>query len=162
MTQIRNPKHEIRNKSETRIPNDPNTKARNQVSSRNLVSRPGGGLSRREFLQASAAGSLGLILASRTAPAAMARRPPNLLFIQSDQLSNRAIAAHGCAHVRTPNMDRLIKRGVSFRLSYSGNPVCCPARSVWYTGRTSSETAVVQNEWRILEDMPDLGQWFGA
>ncbi|MBM4049678.1 MAG: DUF4976 domain-containing protein [Planctomycetes bacterium] len=162
MTQIRNPKHEIRNKSETRIPNDPNTKARNQVSSRNLVSRPGGGLSRREFLQASAAGSLGLILASRTAPAAMARRPPNLLFIQSDQLSNRAIAAHGCAHVRTPNMDRLIKRGVSFRLSYSANPVCCPARSVWYTGRTSSETAVVQNEWRILEDMPDLGQWFGA
>jgi choline-sulfatase len=59
-------------------------------------------------------------------------------------------------------MDRLAKRGVSFRLSYSGNPVCCPARSVWYTGRTSSETGVVQNQWPIKEDMPDLGQWFGA
>ena len=122
-----------------------------------------GGMTRREFLHAGAAGLTGLMLSSRMAPAvAAANRAPNLLFIQSDQLSIRALSAHGNPFVHTPNMDRLAKRGVSFRLSYSANPVCCPARSVWYTGRTSSETGVVMNEWPIKEDMPDLGQWFGA
>ena len=121
------------------------------------------GFTRREFLKAGAAGLTGLMLSSRMAPAvAAANRPPNLLFIQSDQLGIRALSAHGNPFVHTPNMDRLAKRGVSFRLSYSANPVCCPARSVWYTGRASSETGVVLNEWPIKEDMPDLGQWFSA
>ncbi|MEW6359527.1 MAG: sulfatase-like hydrolase/transferase [Planctomycetota bacterium] len=118
-------------------------------------------ITRRRFLQAGALGAAGMVLAPRPTTA-QARRPPNLLFIQSDQLSVRALSAHGCSQVRTPNMDRLIRRGVSFRLSFSANPVCCPARSCWYTGRASSETGVVLNERKIVKDMPDLGQWFGA
>ena len=42
-------------------------------------------VSRRSFLQASGAGGLGLILAARQAPAAAAKRPPNLLFMHLDQ-----------------------------------------------------------------------------
>jgi len=118
------------------------------------------GLSRRRFLQTGALGTAGAALSAHTARAA--ERSPNLLFIQSDQLSIRALSAHGCQFVRTPNMDRLANKGVSFQLSYSANSVCCPARSVWYTGRPSCETGVVQNEWPIKEDLPDLGQWFGA
>ncbi len=119
-------------------------------------------ISRRRFLKTGAAGAAGLALAPAFRAFAQERRPPNLLFIQTDQLGIRALSAHGCEHVKTPNMDRLIRKGVTFRLSYSANPVCCPARSAWYTGRASSETGVVQNEWRIAENMPDLGQWFSA
>jgi len=68
----------------------------------------------------------------------------------------------GCRHLRTPNMDRLIRRGITFSQSYSANPVCCPARACWYTGRTASENGVLSNGYRLVPDMPDLGQWFRA
>ncbi|MCX7047507.1 MAG: sulfatase-like hydrolase/transferase [Candidatus Sumerlaeota bacterium] len=126
-------------------------------------------LTRRRFLQGAASGAAGVAAATMASKCSLplfaataSNRPPNLLFIQSDQMGIRALSGHGCAFVQTPNIDRLMKRGTSFRLSYSGNPVCCPARSVWYTGRPSCETGVVQNEWPIAENMPDLGQWFSA
>lgn len=87
---------------------------------------------------------------------------PNIVFVHVDQLHHRAISAYGSQHVRTPNIDRLIAEGTSFMLSYSANPVCCPARASWYTGRVSSEHGVVQNQKPLLESVPDLGQWMGA
>ena len=118
---------------------------------------------RRTFLKASGAGGLGLILTARQAPAAIEKRPPNLLFMHLDQHCWEAVSAFGCTHVRTPNIDRLAAQGTSFSLSYSANPVCCPARTCWYTGRASSENGVVMNDqWPIAPDMPDLGQWLSA
>ncbi len=87
---------------------------------------------------------------------------PNIVFVHVDQLHHRAISAYGAQHVRTPNIDRLITEGTSFMLSYSANPVCCPARASWYTGRVSSEHGVVQNKKPLLESVSDLGQWMGA
>ncbi|OPZ14400.1 MAG: Choline-sulfatase [candidate division BRC1 bacterium ADurb.BinA364] len=59
-------------------------------------------------------------------------------------------------------MDRLAARGVSFWESHSANPVCCPARAAWFTGRATCENAVAMNSYPIAADMPDLGQWLGA
>ncbi len=118
---------------------------------------------RRTFLKSTAAGGLGLIMAARQAPAATVKRPPNLLFMHLDQHYWEAVSAFGCPHVRTPNIDRLAALGSSFSLSYSANPVCCPARTCWYTGRASSENGVVMNDqWPIAPEMPDMGQWFSA
>ncbi|MFN3421779.1 MAG: sulfatase [Armatimonadota bacterium] len=120
-------------------------------------------ISRRKFLQAGAMGLMGMMVqGQQKAPAVQLRRPPNLLFIHVDQMFCDAISAHGCKFVKTPNIDRLIARGISFRLSYAANPVCCPARSAWYTGRATSETGVVRNDYPIVKDLPDLGQWFRA
>lgn len=119
--------------------------------------------SRRNFLKASGAGGLGLILAAQQAPAAAEKRPPNLLFMHLDQWHWEAASAFGCAHVRTPAIDRLAALGTSFSLSYSANPVCCPARACWYTGRASSENGVVMNDqWPVDPALPDLGQWLSA
>jgi len=118
---------------------------------------------RRTFLKTTAAGGLGLILATRQAPASGEKRAPNLLFMHLDQHYWEAVSAFGCAHVRTQNIDRLAAQGTSFSLSYSANPVCCPARACWYTGRASSENGVVMNDrWPIAPEMPDMGQWFSA
>ncbi|MGH8476596.1 MAG: sulfatase family protein [Methylococcales bacterium] len=117
------------------------------------------GISRREFLLAGAIGAAALSYSPRFF-SGLKKGPPNLLFMHCDQLNIHALSAHGSTFVHTPNMDRLIRQGVSFRLSYSGNPLCSPARSIWYTGRASSETGVVQNDWPLLDELPDLGQWF--
>ncbi len=123
----------------------------------------GARLSRREFLKAGAAGAGGLLLAGGCASLPrVGRRRPNILFLHVDQLSYQAISAFGCRHVATPNIDRLAAGGVSFDLSFSANPLCCPARSVWYTGRTASETGVVLNNMDMRPELPDLGQWLGA
>jgi arylsulfatase A-like enzyme len=49
---------------------------------------------------------------------------------------------------------------VSFTQSYSANPLCSPARSAVFTGRTSCECAVHVNGRPIRSDIPNLGQWF--
>lgn len=119
-------------------------------------------LNRRQFLKTAALATAGVSFAPRPAFAVPQRRAPNLLFLHIDQCHIEAMSNRGCRYVHTPNMDRIAKRSVAFEQSYSANPVCCPARSVWYSGRPSSETGVVVNEVPMVEQMPDLGQWFGA
>jgi arylsulfatase A-like enzyme len=119
-------------------------------------------MTRRAFIQSGALGAAGFTLAAgaSSAPAILEKRRPNLLFINCDQLSNQAIASHGCQYVKTPNIDRLAARGVDFTQSYSADPVCCPARSAWVTGRMPSENGVVVNSAPMLDHLPDIGQLF--
>lgn len=113
-------------------------------------------ITRRETIAGAACSAIGV-------PAYVPRRTPNIVFIHTDQQFAGTISAHGCPHVRTPTMDRLAARGISFHESYSADPVCCPARSAWYTGRPPSENGVVRNDSFPLEaSMPDLGQWFSG
>lgn len=88
------------------------------------------------------------------------QKAKNVLLVITDQQHIDTIAAGGCEHVRTPALDRLKKGGVSFSESYSTNPVCSPARSSIFTGRTSSETGVHVNNLPVRPDIPNLGQWF--
>lgn len=120
-------------------------------------------INRRRFLQVVGAGAASLAMpkaatASATAPAAPRRRPPNIIFINADQMNINALSGHGCTHVRTPNIDRLMGRGISFHQSYTANPVCCPARSGWFSGRPSSETGS-PGAILLREGIPDLGEW---
>lgn len=109
-------------------------------------------MTRREF----ALGAPALALAQ-----AQPKRP-NFLFILCDQLSLDAIQAHGCRWARTPNIDRLIARGVTFMGSHSTNSVCSPARSSLLTSRMPVETGVVTNGLAIRAGMPNVGEWMSA
>ncbi len=65
---------------------------------------------------------------------------PNVLFILTDDQSYRTIGALGNAHIRTPNIDRLVREGTSFtNARYMGARVagvCMPSRAMLMTGRT--------------------------
>ncbi|UCH33355.1 MAG: sulfatase-like hydrolase/transferase [Armatimonadota bacterium] len=125
-------------------------------------------ITRRQFLQQGAAGA-GMLLGSMavgTQPAPLMAAPsrtpgarPNFLIIMCDQLGLDAVGANGGRWVRTPNMDRLAARGVSFMESYSPNPVCSPARSSLLTGRMPVETGVTTNIHPVHPDIPNMGQW---
>jgi len=61
---------------------------------------------------------------------------PNVLYVMTDQQRWDTIASLGNTHIYTPNLDRLVKRGLSFKHAYSTCPVCVAAR---YTVRTGCE-----------------------
>lgn len=60
---------------------------------------------------------------------------PNILWICTDQQRYDTISALGNTHIRTPNMDRLVREGVSFNRAYCQNPICSPSRGSFMTGR---------------------------
>jgi choline-sulfatase len=70
---------------------------------------------------------------------------PNVLFLMTDQFRFDAIRALGNADIYTPNIDRLVSRGVTFTNAYSQCPVCVPARYMIRTGCEPPTTRVFQN-----------------
>lgn len=71
----------------------------------------------------------------------LADSPPNVLFIAIDDLRDVAgyfPEAHPDA--RTPNIDRLSARGISFTNAYCQAPMCAPSRNSLMTGLLPSST----------------------
>lgn len=68
------------------------------------------------------------------------RERPNVLFLFADDQRADTIAAHGNPHIKTPNLDRLVASGFSFRGNYifGGNSgaVCMPSRAMLMSGKT--------------------------
>jgi choline-sulfatase len=122
------------------------------------------GQSRRTFLKETAIGAAAAWAGDSTAwpaPAVMRNRPPNLLFINVDQLSTCAMPQFGCTQVETPSIDRLARRGTSFELSHCADPLCSPSRACWFTGRAPTEHGMLFNDlgFHVRPEMPDLGAW---
>jgi arylsulfatase A-like enzyme len=70
---------------------------------------------------------------------------PNILWICTDQQRYDTIHALGNAHIRTPNLDRLIAEGVAFTRAYTQSPICTPSRACFLTGRYPSTLHVNRN-----------------
>ena len=64
---------------------------------------------------------------------------PNFLVLFADDQRSDTIAAYGNPHIRTPNIDRLVERGYSFRRNYCfgslHGAVCVPSRAMLNSGR---------------------------
>ena len=65
---------------------------------------------------------------------------PNILFFFTDDQRFDTIAALGNAQIRTPNLDRLVERGITFTHAHipggTSGAVCMPSRAMLHTGRT--------------------------
>jgi arylsulfatase len=70
---------------------------------------------------------------------------PDILFIMTDQQRFDTIAALGNSHIYTPNLDRLVRRGISFANAYATCPICIPARYTIRTGCEPLTTRVFSN-----------------
>jgi len=86
---------------------------------------------------------------------------PNILLLMTDQQRFDTLGAAGYSHVKTPNLDRLIREGTYFPKAYSPNPVCMPARHNILTGLPAKYHGISGNDFhkiipRELPVMPQL------
>ena len=61
-------------------------------------------------------------------------KPPNILFVMTDQQRSDTIRALGNRQIRTPTLDSLVQSGTAFTNCYTPSPVCVAARSATITG----------------------------
>jgi arylsulfatase len=80
--------------------------------------------------------------------------PPNILFVMTDQQRFDTIAALGHGIVNTPNLDRLVRRGIACTNAYSTCPVCVPARYSLMTGCEPTRTSWFGN-WSPGDRVPE-------
>jgi iduronate 2-sulfatase len=88
----------------------------------------------------------------------------NVLLIAVDDLNNR-IACYGDPVVKTPNIDRLARRGVRFDRSYCNYPLCNPTRTSLLSGRRPETTRIYNNTTpprTYLGDVVFLPEYFKA
>ncbi|MEM7462740.1 MAG: sulfatase-like hydrolase/transferase [Pseudomonadota bacterium] len=75
----------------------------------------------------------------------MTDKPPNILWYCADQMRYDTIAALGNSEINTPNLDRLIRKGMAFTKAYAQCQVCTPSRASFLTGRYPASTRVYRN-----------------
>ena len=108
-----------------------------------------------------------LLLLGGATESAIAGQPtetsrPNIVFLFADDQRADTIAAHGNAHIQTPNLDQLARDGFSFRRNYCAGSfsgaVCVASRAMLMTGRhwMSLPREKPQHNWPSEEVLPRL------
>ncbi|MDO6737035.1 arylsulfatase [Wenyingzhuangia sp. 2_MG-2023] len=76
---------------------------------------------------------------------ANAQEKPNVIYILADDLGYGDLSCYGQTKFKTPNIDKLAKKGMKFTDHYSGNAVCSPSRAVLMTGQNPAHVYITGN-----------------
>jgi arylsulfatase A-like enzyme len=93
----------------------------------------------------------------------MAANKPNVLFIAVDDMNDWVGVMGGHPQAKTPNIDKLARRGMLFTHAYCAAPLCNPSRVALVTSLRPSTSGVYGNEHRFRKFLPDaitLPQYF--
>lgn len=85
----------------------------------------------------------------------MSRRP-NILLFMPDQLRGDWAGPGNAGGVRTPVLDALTRRGVSFRNAICPSPICGPSRACLASGRDYDRAGVRNNGDSTSPDIPNF------
>ena len=104
--------------------------------------------------------SLAVALMAGGSSGAAAERPPNFLFIYTDDQRYDAVGVVQREQgdrgrfpwLQTPHMDRLAAEGMRFRNAFVTLPLCAPSRAAFLTGRYNHLNGVANNRTPFPED----------
>ena len=108
---------------------------------------------------------LPFVICLASATTAAEPRRPNVLFVAVDDLNDWVAPLGGHPQAKTPNLDRLARRGVTFTRAYCAAPACNPSRVALLTGVRPGTSGVYHNPqpWRpVMPDAVTLPQHFMA
>jgi arylsulfatase len=88
-------------------------------------------------------------------------RPPNLLFLFTDEQRADTMAAYGNTRIQTPRLNRLASQSVVFERAYVTQPVCTPSRSSLLTGLYPHSNGCTENNVPLPADVPCLPEMLG-
>jgi arylsulfatase A-like enzyme len=97
-----------------------------------------------------AGGAVALAAGPRSSRAAS--RPPNIIFILTDDLAYGDLGCYGQTRILTPNLDALARDGMRFTNYYAGAPECAPSRCSLLTGLHTGHTSIRDNRLRVLPE----------
>ena len=75
-------------------------------------------------------------------------KPPNVIFILSDDIAQGDVGVYGQKLIQTPRLDRMAREGTRYTQAYCGTSVCAPSRTSLLTGLHSGH-APVRGNWEI-------------
>ncbi|MHC4691924.1 MAG: sulfatase-like hydrolase/transferase, partial [Planctomycetota bacterium] len=121
------------------------------------------GQNRREFLK-SVGGAAGLVLLPEVVfGGRKTTRKPNIIVIMSDEHNASVTGSYGNDIVRTPNLDGLSRKGVTFDSCYCNSPLCVPSRLSFTSGKYVSRVGAWSNScWLENADCPSLPRIMNA
>ena len=92
----------------------------------------------------------------RRSPDAEEPRRPNILFIVLDDLRWNALGYAGHAHVKTPQIDRIAREGVTFSNAFCTTSLCSPSRASLMTGLYAHKHGVTDNFTELPAGLPSF------
>ena len=87
------------------------------------------------------------------------RQMPNILFVQTDQLTIDVLGAYGRPYAVTPTIDRLAANGVVFDNFYCNFPLCAPSRASMMTGMLASRIGAFDNATELPASIPTYAHY---
>ena len=111
-------------------------------------------ISRRRFVQTTAASSLALAGMGVGGPTWAQSTKPNIVFILADDLGWRDTSVYGSTYYRRPNVARLAEQGRVFTNAYSANPLCSPTRASLMTGQYPARVRITTPQAMRLPALP--------
>ena len=73
-------------------------------------------------------------------------RPPNIVYIMSDELAYYELSHMGNPYIKTPRIDTMAKNGIRFTHAFAAAPVCAPLRCNLMTGKHAGHASVRAND----------------
>ena len=120
-------------------------------------------MNRRDFLKKVFVGATALSYSAVYASVKPKTSRPNVLFIAIDDMNDWTTLFDKNNPIKTPNLERLAKRGVFFTKAFCSAALCNPSRTAIMTGLHATTSGVYSNgdPWReMLPDAVTLSQYF--
>lgn len=87
---------------------------------------------------------------------------PNILLIQTDQMTAAALPCHGNPVVQAPNIERLAAEGALIDEGYCNFPLCAPSRFSMMSGQLCSTIGAYDNGAEFRSEIPTFAHYLRA